>query len=301
MKDLELNELFGGNIYHVCTDGTNCPLIMKSDDDFKMALIYLSVAACRFSVQIAVYCLMSNHVHVLVLCDTRKQAQDFIRHFKQLYSTYLSKTYSMHAAMKGVADSITLIESLQYLRRCIAYILRNPMSARVCKKLDEYSWSSYSCYFRSSNQELDGYSVASMSARSRRRMLRIDRSLEGCTLYIDSEGKPIPKSFVRSDFVERVFSNSGKSFLYYLGSCNDSEMEYDLTIRPQLSATDSDLANRAEEISAAYFSGKSVAALTTREKCKMLKKLYYSNRTSIPQMSRVLGLPRNLVQKILST
>ena len=37
MKDLELNELFKGNIYHVCTDGTNCPVIMKSDDDFKMA------------------------------------------------------------------------------------------------------------------------------------------------------------------------------------------------------------------------------------------------------------------------
>lgn len=301
MKDFELNELFKGNIYHVCTDGTNCPVIMKSDDDFKMALIYLSIAASRFSVQIAVYCLMSNHVHVLVFCETRKHAQDFIRHFKQLYSTYLSKTYSMHAAMKGVADSITLIDTLQYLRRCIAYILRNPISARVCKKLDEYPWSSYSCYFTSSDQELDGYSVASMSARLRRRMLRIDRSLEGCTLRIDSDGKPIPRSFVKSDFVERVFSNSGKSFLYYLGSCNDSEMEYDLTIRPQLSATDMDLATRGEEIATAYFMGKSVATLTTQEKCKIVKKLYYSTKTSIPQMSRVLGLPRNLVQKILST
>lgn len=132
-------------------------------------------------------------------------------------------------------------------------------------------------------------------------MLRIDRSLEGCTMCIDSDGKPIPRSFVKSDFVERVFSNSGKSFLYYLGSCNDSEMEYDLTIRPQLSATDLDLATHAEEIASAHFLGKSVAALTTQEKCKMVKKLYYSHKTSIPQMSRVLGLPRNLVQRILTT
>ena len=192
-------------------------------------------------------------------------------------------------------------DSLQYLRRCIAYILRNPISARVCKKIEEYPWSSYSCYFTSSDQELDGYSVASISARLRRRMLRIDRSLAGCTMCIDSDGKPIPRSFVKSDFVERVFSNSGKSFLYYLGSCNDSEMEYDLTIRPQLSATDLDLATRAEEIASAHFLGKCVAALTTQEKCKMVKKLYYSHKTSIPQMSRVLGLPRNLVQRILTT
>lgn len=41
--------------------------------------------------------------------------------------------------------------------------------------------------------------------------------------------------------------------------------------------------------------------LTSAEKCSILKHLFFNNKTSVPQLSRVLGLPRKLIQRIMST
>ena len=301
MRDIELRDLHSGNIYHVCTDGTDCPVLMRNKEDFEVAITYMAIAAWRTSVRIAVYCIMSNHFHILILSNDRAAAQRFIRRFKQLYSTYLFKKYGTNAAMKGITDSITLIDSVDYLRTCIAYILRNAVCARICRNIDEYPWSSYCCYFRDSPSVFEGISVSSLTTRQRRERLRIDCGLSDCPFLLNSNGQILPNSFVDSDFVEQVFGRSGKSFLYYLGHCNDAQMEYDLTVKSQIKAADTDLAAEAEKIVRLHYPGKSLSQISTSNKCSIVKKLYFNNKTSIPQVSRVLGLPRSLVQKILST
>lgn len=301
MVEIELRDLCDGKIYHVCTDGTDCPVLMRYGDDYKVALNYLAIVSWRLSVKVVAYCLMSNHFHVLVICDSWQQAQSFIRRFKQLVSTYLLEKYSLNDAMKGVSDSITLIDSVNYLRTCIAYILRNPLCARIVQSLDEYPWSSYACYFRNAKESLSSVRLSNLSSRERRQLLRIDDPLSGCTFELDKTGIILPQSFVAYDIVENAFGHSGKSFLYYLGYCNDSQVEYDLSIKPQMRPVDADLVSQAENLSQKYFSGKTLAQLTTSNKCSIIKRLYYTNKTTIPQVSRVLGLPKNLVQKILST
>ena len=99
MRDIELRDLHSGNIYHVCTDGTDCPVLMRDQEDFEVAITYMAIAAWRTRVRIAVYCIMSNHFHFLILCNDRATAQKFIRRFKQLYSTYLLKKYCSKTSM----------------------------------------------------------------------------------------------------------------------------------------------------------------------------------------------------------
>ena len=55
----------------------------------------------------------------------------------------------------------------------------------------------------------------------------------------------------------------------------------------------------AEELAAARFSGKTISELTNSNKCAMIKTLYYNNKTSIPQLSRILGLPRDIIAHAL--
>lgn len=300
MGEIELRDLYGGHIYHVCTNGTDCPVLMRCDEDYQSALNYLPIVAWRTSVQIAAYSIMSNHFHFLILCETRVQAQNFIKRFKQLISTYLSKKYDLKCPMKGIADSITLIDDMNYMRTCIAYILRNPVCARLCRTIDGYPWSSYACYFRRNNSIASNVILSEMSARERRRLLKIDRGLAGCPFRIDEMGVIIPQSFVRYDIVESAFGNSGKSFLYYLGHCNDSQMEYELAVKPQMRTADTELVCQVETLCQKYFPGKTLAQLTISNKTSMVKKLYYTNKTSIPQLSRVLGIPKSLVFTILS-
>lgn len=48
------------------------------------------------------------------------------------------------------------------------------------------------------------------------------------------------------------------------------------------------------------FRGRAISELSVSEKCSILKSLFFSHNTTIPQLSRIIGLPRELVRKILS-
>ena len=108
-------------------------------------------------------------------------------------------------------------------------------------------------------------------------------------------------SFIKVSLVEKAFINSGKSFLAYLGKCNDSQMEYELAIKPECHSSDTDMIVLTQELSAKWFGIRNIWELSTEQKCKMVKKLYFSNNTSIPQLSRVLGIERDIIRKILSS
>ena len=125
-------------------------------------------------------------------------------------------------------------------------------------------------------------------------------NLNSCPYELDETGLIILESFVRSDIVEKVYRNSGKSFLYYIGCCNDAKMEYEFAFRPQIRVNDMDLLAVAEQLASSRFSGKSLADLSSSDKCKMIKYLYFNNKTSVPQLSRILGLPREIVAQVLS-
>jgi hypothetical protein len=203
-------------------------------------------------------------------------------------------------ALKGQLESIAIISDIKYLRNCIAYILRNAVSAMICRRVDEYPWSSYGAYFKEGKTGLE-LPIASLKGRQRKRILRTRMNLDDCPFRIYEDGNISVDSFVRNDLVHLAFNNSGKLFLYYLGCCNDTQMEYEFAIRPLMMSNDYDLLSAAEGVAAQRFRGKNISKLTSREKCSMLKHLYFNYKSTVPQLSRVMGLSRDLVRKVLST
>lgn len=300
MIEVKLEDLYDGNFYHVCTEGLESDVIMRDDEDFILAINYMALSAWKTEVFILAYCLMSNHVHVLIGARSRSQALKFIRHFKQIYSTYLYNKYGRNNALKGQKESIALISDIKYLRNCIAYILRNPVSAKICRKVDDYKWSSYGVYFTSDSLGAQS-PITSLKGRARKKILKTRMNIDDCPYCINQDGNIAIESFVRSDWVHLAFSRSGKLFLYHLGCCNDALMEYELVNRPLVLSSDQDLLAAVDVVIAQRFKGKDIALLTTSEKTSMLKYLFFNYKSTIPQLSRVLGLPRDLVRKVLSS
>jgi hypothetical protein len=77
------------------------------------------------------------------------------------------------------------------------------------------------------------------------------------------------------------------------------KMEYELAMKPLLNVNDTEMAGIAEELAATRFAGKAICELTNSNKCAMIKTLYYNNKTTIPQLSRILGLPRDIIAHAL--
>ena len=126
-------------------------------------------------------------------------------------------------------------------------------------------------------------------------------NLKDCSLEIDEVGLITIDSFIRTDIVEKAYRHSGKSFLYFLGSCNDAKMEYELTCQPLMHISDQEMYQTISRYAANRYHGKEISELTSAEKCSILKSVFFSNRTSIPQLSRIMGLKRTLIHQILST
>lgn len=167
-------------------------------------------------------------------------------------------------------------------------------------KPEEYRWTSYACYFSSSRND-NAISAASLTFSQKRKMLKTGLDLSGCPFQISEDGLINLDSFIRYDIVERAYRHSGKSFLYYLGCCNDAKMEYELTCQPLMRINDNDMQETVTKYVAHRFRDKSISELTSAEKCSILKPLFFNNKTSIPQLSRILGMPRELIRRILST
>lgn len=77
-------------------------------------------------------------------------------------------------------------------------------------------------------------------------------------------------------------------------------MEYELVYQPLMNITDGEMHEMIAKHVADRFRGKAISELTTSEKCSILKSLYFSYKTTIPQLSRIIGLPRELVKGILA-
>ena len=300
MRNIELKDLFSGNCYHVCTNGQETPAIIMDKEDFKVAHNYLALAGWKTGVMMLVHTIMSNHVHILLICKDRNQAVRYIKFFKKLYSMHLAQKYNMSGALRGIEDSISLIDSISYFRNCVAYILRNALCARICRRVEDYPWSSYACYFNTESS-MGAMRISDLGIRERRRILKTRMDLSKCPYMIDSEGMIQAKSFIRHDIVEKAFGYSGKFFLASLGTCNDAKMEYEMTCKPLVRVDDKELAEVIETLAEDKFAGRKISGLTQSEKCSIIKNIYFNNKTSIPQLSRILGLSKAIIRQILST
>lgn len=77
-------------------------------------------------------------------------------------------------------------------------------------------------------------------------------------------------------------------------------MEYELVYQPLMNVSDGEMHRMITRHVAERFRGRAISELSVSEKCSILKSLLFSHNTTIPQLSRIIGLPRELVRKILS-
>ena len=304
MREIKIEDLTDKKLFHICTHGFEEANIIRDAEDFRTAHNFMAILGYKMGIWILAYCLMSNHVHFIIEAESSVLAKSYINEFLRIYSQYLKRKYGISKMLKNLNPTPILIDTVSYLKTCIAYVLRNPLSAKICSRIEDYEWCSCNCYFQKKlliKPKLKGTKVSDLSIRATRKILNTRTDLSRCSYRIDESGKITDESFIKIGLVEKAFMNSGKSFLAYLGKCNDSQMEYELAIKPECHSSDTDVIIAAQELSGKWFGIHNLWEISTEQKCKMVKKLYFNNKTSIPQLSRVLGIKREIVRKVLST
>jgi len=140
----QARQLSESGYFHVIVRGIGRQAIFEERDDY---LFYLSILR-RFSVETGVailaYCLMENHVHLL-LRDDGQRVSLMMKKMGVSYSQYFNKKYERCGHLFQDRFLSEAIENEAYLLSVFRYILNNPAKAGICPA-QAYEWSSYALY-----------------------------------------------------------------------------------------------------------------------------------------------------------
>lgn len=132
--------------YHVVIRGIGRQLIFEEDEDYERFLSTLLRYRREMGFELAAYCLMENHAHLLIR-DIKEQLPDIIKKIGVSYVHYFNEKYDRTGHLFQDRYRSEAVETDEYLLCVVRYIHRNPEKAGIAKA-SEYRWSSYGAYIR---------------------------------------------------------------------------------------------------------------------------------------------------------
>jgi putative transposase len=134
-----------GGLYHVITRGNNRRQIFNSPADYEKFLSLLTVQKTKLPFFLYAYCLMSNHVHLLI--ERQTSAVGRIMHrLLTGYAQYYNRRYRRVGHLLQGRHKAILCQSDRYLSELVRYIHLNPVRARMVNQPEDYEYSSHRTY-----------------------------------------------------------------------------------------------------------------------------------------------------------
>ena len=137
-------ELSGQGFYHVIMRGAGKQVIFEDEGDYETFLWTLRRALERFSLSVMAWCLMSNHVHLLV-SDAKGELSGFVHLVSTTYARHFNERWGHVGHVFASRFTSVAVRTDAQLLVTMRYIHRNPSKAGVADHRD-YRWSSYSEY-----------------------------------------------------------------------------------------------------------------------------------------------------------
>jgi len=136
-----------GSPHHVTQRGNRRAPTFFEEGDYILYLKWLSEAASNARTEIWVYCLMPNHVHVIL---TPEDEQGLRRTFADLHRRYTRFINARHGwtghLWQGRFGSVAMDDA--YLAHAVRYVAMNPVRAGLVERAEDWRWSRRTGLFR---------------------------------------------------------------------------------------------------------------------------------------------------------
>jgi putative transposase len=144
-------------LYHIIIRGNNKHWLFREDEDFKAFEAFLSEYLERYGILLFHYCLMSNHVHLLVRSEPASSLGRMMHGIQRSYHHYYRRKYTFFGHLfQGRYRSLP-IDKDSYLLECGRYIERNPVRAGLVEDPSAWHYSSYRIYSEGQEKSFVGY------------------------------------------------------------------------------------------------------------------------------------------------
>lgn len=134
------------NTYHIILRGNNKQQIFLDDEDHTRFLNIVSEYKKRYDFMLLAYCLMGNHIHLLIKSD-ETPLSTIMKSIVVKFVYYYNVKYQRVGHLFQDRFKSEPVESETYLLQVIRYIHKNPIKAGICLGYIDYKFSSYNEYF----------------------------------------------------------------------------------------------------------------------------------------------------------
>lgn len=126
--------------------GINREQIFETNEEKSKYLELLKKYYLQFEIYIIAYCIMDNHVHLLLYSEQIQNISKFMKQVNTIYAMYYNKKKDrVGYVYRNRFESVPIMTRNQ-MYTCIKYIHMNPVKAGIVKKESEYKYSSYNDY-----------------------------------------------------------------------------------------------------------------------------------------------------------
>lgn len=139
-----LRSYSNSKIYHIILKGIDDQDIFYEDQDRRVFLKKLELTKTEYDNQIYAYCLMDNHVHMVIKIE-KEFLSKAIQTLMIRYVQYFNKKYKRIGTLVQSRFKSKNVENQRYFLEVCRYVHRNPENAGVAKT-EDYKWSSYQEY-----------------------------------------------------------------------------------------------------------------------------------------------------------
>jgi len=132
-----------GVALHVVQRGVDRQSCFREDSDHLVYLSFLRDLLARAQCALHAYCLMTNHVHLLLTPETDRSCATLMRELGQRYVPYFNRRHRRTGTLWEGRFRSCLVDSASYVLACYRYIESNPVRAGMVASPSAYLWSSY--------------------------------------------------------------------------------------------------------------------------------------------------------------
>ena len=132
-------------IHHVIVRGINKEDIFLEAQDYRYFLSLLRKYKIECGYKIHAYCLMINHVHLLIN-PAEFPIGKIMSRILVSFSMYLNSKYDRSGHLFQNRFFSEPVDGERYFFTVMRYIIRNPVKAGICLSPSDYAWSSFNAY-----------------------------------------------------------------------------------------------------------------------------------------------------------
>lgn len=281
--------------YHISSSALEHGMIFRDDTEFTIGMNDLALCVNRYGIILLCFCLMSNHFH-FIAHGKLSDCQDFCNEYKRMCAIRMRQFGNLIKGMKNIRLQYDLIDSQEYLENAIAYVLRNPLAARMGIMPYHYPWSSINLYFNKEKNRT-GRPLIEMSERKRFQILRSRVSVPE-NYVVDDNGLILPSCYVRYDMVEQIFKFPGR-LLSAISRKVEGDIEVKMGLCENIGMTDTEIIEQVPELLRLEFAKSSITQLTMNERIRLCTLLKRNFSAGPKQIARITRLSIETVNKVV--